>query len=181
MAASSLLCNFSSACFPNDYVPEPSELCLTYEALKCELKNTKDELKSARLIIELLVNEVNTLKACSEASGSNLKTDDTNPADFHKWIPVKRAHSFSHKPNLTIQPKNLITLTNSFEVLGNLDEASEKATSNLPKAPKPRVFRCKNRASLRNTLLSYWATAMQVALLRDFPSILVLRSTPLVV
>jgi hypothetical protein len=154
MAASSLLCDLSSACFPNDYVPEPSEVCLTYEALKCELKNTQDELKSARLIIELLVNEVNTLIVCSKASGSDLKTDDTNPADVHKWIPVKRAHSFSHKRNLMIQPKNRTTLTNRFKVLGNLDEASEMATSNLPKAPNTSCVQMqKPRTSKKHSVI----------------------------
>jgi hypothetical protein len=47
MAASSLLCNLSTECFSNDYVPEPSGVCFNSETLKCELKNTQDELKSA--------------------------------------------------------------------------------------------------------------------------------------
>ena len=95
MAASSLLCNLRPECFSNDYVPEHSGVCFNCETLKCELKNTQDELKSAWLIVELLVNEVNTLKACSEANESDLKTEDINPADFHNWIPIKRAHSIS--------------------------------------------------------------------------------------
>jgi hypothetical protein len=135
MADGSVLCNFNSECFPHVSVQDPSKLYLSSEALKCVIK-TQDELKSAWLIIELLVNEVNTLKACSGARLSDRKTEDTKPDDFHKWILVKQAHSNSQKRNPTIQSKNLITLTNSFEVLGNLDDASEKATPNLTMAPK---------------------------------------------
>ena len=95
------------------------------------------------------MNEVNTLKACSEASGSDLKTEDINLADFHKWIPIKRAHSISHKRNRMFQPQNLITLTNSFEVLGNLDETSEMATSNFQKAPNTSCVQIKNPRTLK--------------------------------
>ena len=52
-----------------------------------------------------------------------------------QWAKGDPGGLISHKRNRMFQPQNLITLTNSFEVLGNLDEASEKATSNLQKAP----------------------------------------------
>ena len=54
-------CDFSSSDFHNVNEPEPCELCLNSEALQCELLKTQEELKSAWLIIDLLVNEVNSL------------------------------------------------------------------------------------------------------------------------
>ena len=152
MAASDVVCDCSSAYFPNNYEPKPSELCVNSEALKFELKKTQDELKSAWLIIELLVTEVNTLNASSgdseisyksEYKALDCRTEVTNPTGSHKWIPVKSVHPNSVRRNLTKQSTNLITLTNSFEVLGNLYESPNKATTNLPKAPKSLCVRKK--------------------------------------
>jgi hypothetical protein len=147
MADGSGLCNFNSACLPNENGQDPSELCLNSDALKCELIKTQDELKSAWLIIELLVNDVNTLKACSGASVSDHKSEDTKPDDLHKWIPVKQAHSNSLKRNSMIQSKNRITLSNSFEVLGNLDDITPNDGFKIPtivngKIVKSEVSNC---------------------------------------
>jgi len=158
-----VVCDCSSACFPNDYVSKPSELCVNSEALKYELKKTQDELKSAWLIIELLITEVNALKAASEASaisyqsGYNAldcRTETTNPAGSHKWIPVKSVHSNTVRRNLGKQSGNLITLTNSFEVLGNLYDSSDKATTNLQKAPKTsRVQKKRPNTSKKHSVI----------------------------
>jgi len=135
MAYGIVLCDFSSTVFPKVNVPDASELCLNSEAFKCKLLNIQDELKSAWFIIELLVNEVNNLKACSGANVLDSMTEDTNPTGLQKWILIKHTHSNSKKCTPTVQPRNLITLTNSFGVLGDLDDAPEKATSNLKMAP----------------------------------------------
>jgi len=110
-----VLCDYSSSDFHNVNVTEPSELCLNSELLQCELLKIQDELKSAWLIIELLVNEVTTLKACSGTSVSDCMTEDTNTTGSHEWIPAKRKHLNSQKRDFMKQPKNFISLTNSFE------------------------------------------------------------------
>jgi hypothetical protein len=90
----------SSLCFTSIYQPKHSDLCEKSKALKCELQKTHDELKSAKLVIDLLVKETNFPKASNGASTNRYqcKYDD---ADFNSdesngknnWIPVKNSHS----------------------------------------------------------------------------------------
>jgi len=101
--------------------------------VKCELQKTRDELKSAQLIIDLLVREINFAKASTGASTSGYQckyndtgfsSDESNRAGMNNWIPVKNSHS-DNRHKSTQQSNNLITLSNSFAVLGNLCESSD--------------------------------------------------------
>ena len=53
----------SSLFFTIIYQSKHSDLCENCKALECELHKTHEELKSAQLIIDLLVKEINFTKA----------------------------------------------------------------------------------------------------------------------
>jgi hypothetical protein len=142
MANGAVVSDCSSPCFTSFYQSNLSDSCENCKASKCELQKTHDELKSAQLIIDLLVKEVNFIKASTGASmsnyqrkynGANFRSDEKNVAGANKWIPVTGIHSNTVRRKHTQQSNNLITLSNSFEVLGNLHDSSEKATTNIPK------------------------------------------------
>jgi hypothetical protein len=58
----------SALCLTSIYQPKHSDLCENCKALKCELQKTHEELKSAQLITDLLVKEINFTKASTGAS-----------------------------------------------------------------------------------------------------------------
>ena len=58
----------SSLFFTSIYQPKHSDLCENCKTLECELHKTQGELKSAQLITDLLVQEINFTKASTGAS-----------------------------------------------------------------------------------------------------------------
>jgi len=65
-----------------------------------------------------------------------LATMKSNWAGINNWIPVHNSHSDNNRHKNTQQSNNLITLSNSFAVLGNICESSDKATTNISKVWK---------------------------------------------
>ena len=107
--------------------------------MKCELQETRDELKSAQLIIDSLVREINVAKASMGAStngyrckynGRDFSSDESNRAGINNWIPVKNSQTTKGKKKKHTAI-NLITLSNNSAVLGKLCESSDKATNIL--------------------------------------------------
>jgi len=124
-----------------------SKMCKNYEK---PLNEALDELNSVQTINRLLQNELLTYTAhkstwgielhpteknsdpdaCSEWTLANAtnriakskKRSTSEPKGLQKWIPVKHTHSNSKRRTPMVQPRNLITLTNSFGVLGDLDD-----------------------------------------------------------
>jgi hypothetical protein len=74
-----------------------------------------------------------TVKHCIEHFGLS---HESNRAGINNWSLVKNSHSGNIRHKHMQQSNNLITLSNSFEVLGNLYESSDKAVTNIPKANK---------------------------------------------
>ena len=135
----------SCLCFTSIYQPKHNDFCINCKALKCELQKTQEELKSPQLIIALLVQEINFTKASTGASknmyhckydDSDFSSNESNGPGTNNWIPVKNGHSDNIRHKNTQQLNNLITLSNSSVVLGNLYESSDKATTNIPKVHK---------------------------------------------
>jgi len=62
--------------------------------------------------------------------------DENNGAGTNKWIPIKNSHSDNIRRKNTQQLSNLITLSNSFAVLGNLYVSPDNATINIPNVHK---------------------------------------------
>jgi hypothetical protein len=163
MAYSALVRYSSSPYLTSIYQSKLGDSCGNCKALKCELQKTHDELKSAQLIIDLLVKEVNFTKASTGASTNSYQrkynctgfsSDESNGAGTNKWIPVKSRHSNTIRHNYTQQSSNLITLSNSFEVLGNLHDPSDKATINIPKVRNTsRVQRKRPNISKKHSIL----------------------------
>lgn len=124
-------------------------------------RKTCDELTSAQFIIDLLVRDVNFAKASMGASknryqckynDADFSSHESNRAGINNWIPVKNIHSYNNRHKNTQQSNSLITLSNSFAVLGNLCESSDKATTNILKVHKAFHVQ-RNRPKLqRNTL-----------------------------
>ena len=92
-------------------------------------RKTRNELKSAQLINDLLVREINFAEASTGASTNryqrkydhtDFSSDESNRAGINNWIPVKNNHSDNNRHKSTQQSNNLITLSNSFAVLGNV-------------------------------------------------------------
>jgi hypothetical protein len=93
----------------------------------------------------LLANEVKFWEASTGASKNSnqsknisvdLSTKGKNAVVDNNWIPVKSGLSNTIKCKYMQQSTNLITLTNRFEVLGNLYDSSDKDSINIPKAHK---------------------------------------------
>lgn len=138
-------CNGSCQCFTTIYQPKHSDFCESCKELKCELQKTCDELKSAQQITDILVREINFAKASTRASSNRYqcKYDDAdfssvehNTAGINNWIPVNNSHSDNNRHKNTQQSNNLITLSNSFAVLGNICESCDKVTTNISKVHK---------------------------------------------
>jgi len=77
-----------------------------------------------------------TVKHCIEHGGLSY---ESNGAGNNKWIPVKYSHSGNIRRKYTQQLNDLITPSNSVEVLGNIYESSDKAATNILKAHKASV------------------------------------------
>jgi hypothetical protein len=145
MVDGTVVSDCSSLCFTSIYQPKHRDFYENYKILKCELQKTHDELKSAQLIIDLLVKEINFTKASMGAStnrsqsyynDADFSSNESSGAGINNWISVKNSHSDTIRHKNTQQSNNLSTLSNTFEVRGNLCESPDKATTNIPKVHK---------------------------------------------
>ena len=66
-------------------------------------------------------------------NAADYSSDVSSGASTSRWISIKSSHPNITKSNCTQQTSNLITLSNSFEVLGNLQDSSNKTTTNTTK------------------------------------------------
>jgi hypothetical protein len=108
-------CSFHN--FTTIYQSKHSDFCESCKELKCELqKKTRDELKSAQLIIDLLVREINFAAASTGAStnryqckcnDTDLSSDESNRAGINNWTPVKKSYSDNNRHKSTRQSNNL--------------------------------------------------------------------------
>ena len=126
----------------SNYQSKCGDSCENCKVLKFELQKTHDELKSARLITDLLAKEVDITEASTRASvnsylrkynGADYSSDVSSGASTSRWISIKSSRPNITKSNCAQQTSNLITLSNSFEVLGNLQDLSNKTTTNTTK------------------------------------------------
>jgi hypothetical protein len=93
------------------YQPKHSDFCKSCKEFKCELQNTC-ELKSAQLITDSLVREINFAEASTGAStngyrrkynDTDFSSDESNRAGINNWIPVKNSHSDNNRHKITQQ------------------------------------------------------------------------------
>jgi hypothetical protein len=91
----------------------------------------------------------NNQRKCNSA---NFSSDEKNEAGANKWIPVKGIHSNTVRRKHTQQSNNLITLSNSFEALGNLHDSFEKSPPTFQRCITLCVCRGKDQTLQRNTV-----------------------------
>jgi hypothetical protein len=105
MADGAVVSNCSSQCFTSVYQPKHKDFCESCKAFKCKLHKTHEELKSAPIITDLIVREVNFVKASMGASTNRYQcnydadfcSDESNGAGINNWIPVKNSHSDNNR------------------------------------------------------------------------------------
>ena len=138
----------------SNYQSKCGDSCENCTVLKFELQKMHDELKSTRLIIDLLAKEAEITKASTRASvNSYLRkyngTDYSSGASTSRWISIKSSRPNITKSNCAQQTSNLITLSNSFEVLGNLQDSSNKTTNNTTKVHNTLCTQIKRPVTLK--------------------------------
>ena len=107
-------------CVSRIYINLSTGFCENCKASKCELQKTHEELKSAELMTDLLVKEINFTKASTGASinryqciytnnDPDFSSDERNGARINNWMPVRNSHSGNIRRKNTQHSDILIT------------------------------------------------------------------------